>query len=491
VWDCVLVDTFGTPLCTLHGLEVATHGHLLTQPVSRRFEMAYKALDVTVPPSIMTGSSTLPTLHAVDLCRVVREPSGSDHVFVFFRHRSEMVLQAAVAKLDELSPLTIWFLAPAGLHGDAALGFSRSFRREYLVWRVRLVIYSGLWTEDALADSLQNISAHPHMEDEVYLDAEGRISAARAVESSAPSSIAPFDHTRAWQVRGSRVQQISLPAPGAHEALVNVHSFSSEAGSVVRTFMGNDVSSGDALLIGLTAEEPANFIVVPKVSLLKIPFRLSSPVPSILSLVIAALALDLRDFSDPQLRGINVIVTEGDSNIGRTIVEVMEMLEASVISLNSSMTACDVCMITNGSVDLVISGYQDAALVAALRRCLTPTGDIFLWNDAATGIPSMLIRRPWRIHKALEAGMRFLARSPIASREKMLSPVELLDTMVPSRDLIKSQEALFDPEKTYLLVGGIGSLGCQIAVWMYEVSFVLLRHVNDDDPLPRMVLVKS
>jgi hypothetical protein len=488
VWDCVLVDTFGTPLCTLQGLEVATHGHLLTQPVSRRFEVTYKALDVTVPLPTMKASSALPTLHVADLCRVVRDPSDSDHVFVFFRHRSEVILQAAVAKLDEMSPLTIWFLAPAGLHADAALGFSRSFRREYLAWRVRLVIYSGLWAEDALVDSLQTISAHPHIEDEVHLDIEGRILGARALESSAPSSVTPFHVERPWQVWGSRVQQTSMPTPSTHEALVDVHTFSSGTGSAVRTFMGSDTSS--ALVIGLTAEEPANFLLAHKASLFKVPRRLPSLGPSILALVITALALDLRDFSDPELRNLKVVVTEGDSPISQTIIEVLEILGASVTSLSSSVSAFDICMIADRSADLVVSGYQDAASIAALQRCLTPAGDHFLWNDASTGIPSVLMRRPWRINKALEAGMRFLMHSSVTAREKMVSATELLDMMVPSRELVRTQETLFDPRKTYLLIGGIGSLGCQIATWMYEVDDVLSMRVTETDSSPRTALVK-
>jgi hypothetical protein len=69
------------------------------------------------------------------------------------------------------------------------------------------------------------------------------------------------------------------------------------------------------------------------------------------------------------------------------------------------------------------------------------------------------------------ASFNHLNIQPPADFEVMCgSPEEHLARKCPSH--VDIQIPLFHSEKSYLLIGGIGSLGLSIAWWMYQVSFL-------------------
>ena len=89
-----------------------------------------------------------------------------------------------------------------------------------------------------------------------------------------------------------------------------------------------------------------------------------------------------------------------------------------------------------------------------------------LWNHPDDGIPAIAANRPWHLGSALRYAVTH-QHSHSVSYTPSLSIIE----HVPQA--ASSAQALFDAEKSYLLVGGIGRLGLQVALWMYEVRSLI------------------
>ena len=76
---------------------------------------------------------------------------------------------------------------------------------------------------------------------------------------------------------------------------------------------------------------------------------------------------------------------------------------------------------------------------------------------------SIAANQPWTLGDAL--------RQVTARRWNSLAAFTPVSSLLASLPAFSGQPAeMFDPEKAYLLVGGIGSLGVHMALWMYEVS---------------------
>ena len=91
----------------------------------------------------------------------------------------------------------------------------------------------------------------------------------------------------------------------------------------------------------------------------------------------------------------------------------------------------------------------------------------FDWSDARHGLKALLAEDPWTVGDVLRLA---LSKFPEYS-EVVHGPLELIDAPLPTEVPIATD--LFNEKKSYLLIGGIGSLGLQIALWMYEVSSTL------------------
>jgi hypothetical protein len=78
-------------------------------------------------------------------------------------------------------------------------------------------------------------------------------------------------------------------------------------------------------------------------------------------------------------------------------------------------------------------------------------------------------------------------------RETFSKPIDIAKATFADSQLAEEKECkLFSSEKSHLLVGGIGSLGCQIAIWMYKVRQCShLFGIVKADFASRMVLIVS
>lgn len=89
---------------------------------------------------------------------------------------------------------------------------------------------------------------------------------------------------------------------------------------------------------------------------------------------------------------------------------------------------------------------------------------MFPWNHPNSGIAHILETNSCSVGDALRVALRY---QPGAS-STLCPPLDLIASAIP--DSVPLATTLYSPTKSYLLLGGICSLGLQLAHWMYANS---------------------
>jgi hypothetical protein len=478
-FDCVVATTAGTKLMTLEGLGLERHGSTFLNEPSQRYDLAYNTTQVAVSRTV-----------SADTLRLAG--SSSVHVFIYKRGE-EMIVQKKFRELQIWEHHFVWFVA--SLDDAGACGFTRSLRREYTGWTVKLVSFDASWTSQERDTAMRQLVAmQDQIEDEVAIDAEGRVCVPRLVLASGPPQTVAFDPSQPWTVRNDRIvhvdQSVMADSDESH-AVVELLAVSEGAGGL-REFIGRDIKTQD-ILMGITEGPLSNLSTVTKEACLEVSAAAAQAqdVPPFLAIAVVALGLGQGALVRPErFRALfpnsPVIVTHAGAVIGRAICEILTSLRIQFTPLASDYDL-SVLRVQNASV--VLSAYEDAASNQALAVTLADNGRLFMWSHATSGIVATLRAQPWLIHDAV----RYAVNNPLfgaLSKVPVVPPLQVIAARPAPGLQVDSDRHLFHSTKSYLLVGGLGSLGIDIAWWMYEVSMPALLlslkiHLTSS---PRMVL---
>jgi hypothetical protein len=467
-FDITIATTEGVRLCTLESLGIEQHGASVNNPPSERYELLY--LPAPLPPLVNCRDSSVSRSAA----RIIQLPAFT-HI-ITYKRGEEMLIQSQLAKHNTWDPETLWFV---GLSDDqGAYGFTRSLRREYAAWRVRLVVFDASWSEPERERALQTLMAvEEDLENELFVDTEGRVMVPRLSALNAPQKAVTFDSSRAWVLQNARIVHVKRPLrtdSDDYRIVVEVLAVS-EGTAGLREFLGREVDSKRTLM-GITDGPLSNFVLVPREACVEVPEDMAEAkaLPPLLAIAIASLALGPGAFEKPQrarsrLRGSPVIITHSDEPIGRALCEVFTILNINFTSLSSSF---DLSRLPAGSTSLILSGYEDGVQNRALGGALQEDGQFFGWADQTHDLSLSFRKTPWlfgeMFQDALEAGLApKLTTTPV---QPALTFVQ--DAPSPGQS-VPCIASLFDGEKAYILVGGCGSLGADVACWMYEVRLIL------------------
>ncbi|KAI0731474.1 ketoacyl-synt-domain-containing protein [Fomitopsis betulina] len=465
VYDFAVVTETGERLCTITDLEVALHGkttkvidaryELVLQPTEHRVERVHAAQPHgrASPASEASSDSGYATTEA--------EKTAVDvHIVEYVRGR-ELELQRFFAGVDPLAPLSLWFTATAGLDGDSSLGFSRSIRREYRSWNVHDVVFDASWSQEERKAAVHQLAVDPNSEDELSVDADGIVSAPRIVESAPPAEKTPFRADEPWVYESGNLKQISAPHVPEDHVLVNVTGVAQKFGDAW-SFVGR-VEGKKSPVVGLTVGELSNSIVVHVGSLVDFNPR-DGLVPHIFAYAVAGSTLGPNALSNPtRLAKSKVVVTHADTALGSEIVSTYRRLGVQVLALSEKAALSDVRAAVSQKPTYVVSGSVGSNDNVFLNDLLHSSGlKTFDWSDARHGLKALLAQDPWSVGDVLRS---VLAKYPEYS-EVVREPLELIDAPLPEEVPIAIN--LFNEKKSYMLIGGIGSLGLQIALWMYE-----------------------
>ncbi|KAJ7865588.1 hypothetical protein B0H14DRAFT_3133338 [Mycena olivaceomarginata] len=451
-YDVVLADNTGRRLCTMIGFEVAVHGQGYMSKQDPAFELVLATADLSVTPSRRSLSHSAENDSQPPLLSV--DPDHKSLVVAYVRGK-EMMLQQCLSEHNPDDSLLLWVVATARMDGDAAFGLTRSLRREYKIWIVRLAIFDSSWSRTEINHAMRALQDSFHAEPELVVDSSGAVSIPRIVPAQTISDpVVPFDPSRPWSVDESTTKHITLPEPDQDHDVVEVLAISEEHDGFW-SFLGRSLGSVE-LKLGFSDGPISNRVLAHCGTVVDLREELpdidSLHSPDTVCLAIAVLAIGIPSFNNPHRIRNPVLVTHADTALGITVEPMLQ-----------HATAGELAALERNKYQAVVSGYPTGSYSSLLERCTIRAARVFSWNDPGSGIRFALRYEPWSVGDAIRASLPYV-KSGMEVAMKL--PDEIL-SITAGTGVFADSHILFS-SNIHLLIGGIGSLGIQIALWMYQ-----------------------
>ena len=427
---------------------------------------------------IEAQKSTLPTLNSSST-----DPSMP---VITFELGQEMDIRDQIL-LREASAVPIWIQAQDDIHGGAARGFCRSLSRE-LSTNVRLVVFQGEWSVARRLQFINALSSLPGLDDEVevLVDPNGILHVPRLVPASPATPLDQGEAPEYW-VKGSNGEIIEQSPPLLESedlVLLRISAISKHSAGGMTSVLGDVASVGASGLtkgtpvVAICSSPTSNFAVIHEGQIFPKPWAdADDTVNTLLPLLVAALGLGMRTFMNRNGREatarISVIGSRNDP-FTLPLVFLLQSHGYSVSLLSTQEILFEDLQFLESSRYVFCESIPTvwARTLEGLSTCVS----IYQWGK---DLNQSLMRDPWFVRDTLLQVLP-LSTSYIPPLEPALRIQDVLATSRSTRKL------LFDPYKKYLLIGGIGSLGLHIALWMYEVSIKppwAMSHTPADVPL--------
>ncbi|KZT66436.1 hypothetical protein DAEQUDRAFT_739999 [Daedalea quercina L-15889] len=462
-YDCTLANEFGIPLCTIEALEVAAHGRMpLT--IRNRYELVDHQLDIHISKSSVDNVDQA-GVHRTGVANGLSLDGDSTFHIIPYRRGYEMDVQQTIRSMNPSEGASLCFIASSGLDGDAAVGFVRSFRKEYRWWKVYCIVFPSAWPLNEHMESARSLCSHPMAEGEMAVEQDGTVRIERIVPSSAPKGTVSFNTDLPWVYQSSAISQVPSPAVPPGHVLVRVSLLSTDISSY-RTFVGH-VDGSSSAYIGITFGPLSNYVIAHRGSLLEIP---DTPAvekgPHALAGVVAVLAIGHARFNDPsRLQGTCILVMHADSKMGQSICQVYQSRGVQVVCLSSQASVSEIRAVVAQRPRVIVVGSDHASTDITGTEGVDhwlQSGQLFQWDQPITRVAEILAQDPWAIGDALK-----LAFSSLGSFDEVLTPPNKMLPAAPIAE-VPILITIFHPAKAYVLLGGIGALGFYIAYWMYK-----------------------
>ncbi|KAJ7656557.1 hypothetical protein B0H17DRAFT_1265163 [Mycena rosella] len=361
--------------------------------------------------------------------------------FIFdYKLGEELELQWHFSGLNPAQVLEIWILASEGADSAAGLGLTRALRREYLFWEIRFVSFPSSFGDEMRHQCLASL---------------------------------PFCLKSEPEILFSSLGEPLVPRLVPLVAFTQTHRTSSYSGfrAFVASALCPDVSGCQhgSFIVGLQ-HSASNSSIVDVGATSIVPMKIFSAVDHIAGVVVAVLGVGVSLWKRfHRLTSLRILITHSDNSIGASVCNIYlpsvykrlylrRGLKFSHIGQDATML--DLARMGQADFDVIISGYEDQTHIQLLQTLVCPSrGKIFLWHQE---VMALLERDPCSIGDALRA-----AEDSVESLYQDL-PSALVESVesVVHLDLPVDPRAIFDPDKTYVILGGIGSIGAHIAFFM-------------------------
>ncbi|KAK7044311.1 polyketide synthase [Favolaschia claudopus] len=387
-----------------------------------------------------------------------------------FDHSHALDLQRTILAAISSGDTDIWIEATLDtFNGAIATGVARSLMRELVAVKIHLVLFDGSWEPDNRCSIIQALSSVPTLlEEEIVIDQLGIIKVPRvcAYNPCAPDTL---DHQKYWVMESAtHVVQPPLPAPDSTHVLVQISCLSEPQGGLCG-IVGTIVNSTslewptDTEIVGVVQAPHSNFILVHhgQISTMPVGADESHCANLALVLIMAALGLHLHSRPSKSLQHIQAMILN-TGKFAASVVDVIKHLgiKTTLISQNLPL----VLPLLTAEASIMGGSPNDFAATVAGSNCLS----VFNWDHPSQGALSSVARDPWLVGATIQ---KYLHQS--------LASVSIdSNTLVPEQLLPETfdvtQSFNFGRQQFYLILGGIGSLGVQIAIWMYQKG---ARHI--------------
>lgn len=434
-YNIALFGDDGEALATLRGLQVAKHRIVPAPVISGALDIGFE--------SVASGGDSL---------------LAQTKALVFdYKLGNESDLQAQITPLDAAEEHDIWILAAEGRDSAAAQGLTRALSREFGMWKIRLVVFPPSFSQEQRRASLKIIPSNLLEEPEVHVSLEGTLSIPRMralgddVQQSKPSKLT----LSSGKVR-VEVQSVSLfgDTSSIVACVLETGDADIPEGSLIAGITSSTSSPFETL------ELDSNQVTAIDASLARSADHVAAALPGLLT---AVLAPGLSTFkSSTHLQRLRVLLTHSSSNVGSVLRHVYSTLGVNLTVLDDNASLLELASLGFGSFDLIISGYEDRSHAQVLETLLDSNhGRIFTWPS---GLASVVARDVCTLKDVLKSCVSFLADSLL----NLVTPAERVSS--PPKSIEKTLGGTFHPDKTYLILGGIGSIGANIALYMYQAS---------------------
>lgn len=354
--------------------------------------------------------------------------------------------------------------------GSGAMGFTRSLRKEIVQVDINLVLFDSNWNADSKVSIIQQLASFPYLETEVAIDKAGVVLVPRLLNypSKAPASL---DSDKYWVLEGAdNVIHPALPIPAAREVLIKV-SRVTEAGGELQGVVGTVHRAGSsqwsvgARVVAVAETSASNFVVVHEGQVAEAPKGIEDDAAAALALplVLAAFAVQASGPSETSPESQVIVLDTG--SLSQDVTQALQVLGYKPLLIPSSLP---VTLPPLSAGDVIAFGLS-AASTRALQPALSGAKGVrlFNWDDATRGALSSLLQNPSFAGNVL----RKYFKKGLSAASKKLTTQPSAAALPKSFSV--SPYVTFKDDAFYLIVGGIGSLGLNTAIWMYEVRIQL------------------
>ncbi|KAJ6449449.1 hypothetical protein C8R45DRAFT_1084229 [Mycena sanguinolenta] len=415
------------------------------------------------PHSCSTGSSE----HAIDSDRIHRYKFGE-----------EMDLQTRLRHHDPSDSIVIYILAMVGREADSAIGLCSALRREVPLWDIRLCI---LESQVDISNPIPLLSAHTTSfnsgENVVLFDRNGAAHVPRVALSPAPpdpSSHAKPNDSNHMTVRISHWAEMS----GVYDGFVGQVDQGCHPGFHAGDVVGGVVWAASGDVIRVHAD---NIIPVAQ-----------SPHANLAGNLLASVVISLIHLPPSTSKKRTGIAVQDDS--------FAQILAQRLSNSPQIRLLCSDFRNPNATerLDILLTDSSTYAQYPHLRRWLPRTGKALLWDKL---LAEKILEDPVYIRKTLTSDsdcptiphsinghtLSNGVHSKPALTNEHTSPslpvtngAKLAFTNGHTHSLLSSTNdihaepltaraaAPFRGDRVYILLGGIGGLGIDLAVWMYQ-----------------------
>ncbi|KAF8195303.1 hypothetical protein K438DRAFT_802881 [Mycena galopus ATCC 62051] len=366
---------------------------------------------------------------------------------------------------------TVWIESTSGtFDGAVATGFARSLMREVVDVEIRLVLFDPAWKTESRIAAIQHLSGFPALESEITLDSSGAVLVPR-LRSYAPRTSETLDHDKYWLMdQANTLVQSTPPLPGPGQVLIKVSYLSDAegglqglAGTVERT--GSSRWQVGARVVAVVPSVQSNFVLVHHGCITEMPEMADDRKTASVALPLVLVALGLRFDSRP-LETLQQVVVVGTGRNASCVARVLKHFGVAPVLIASSLPL----MLPSLSPGDVVMGGLPAASDRTIPRVSGVS--VFNWDDADQGALAAVTQTPWFVGSTLKANLPGVLQEVSAPEDSLLNSFTPEDLLSPALDVSRSLTLADD--KFYLILGGIGSFGLQVAIWMYTKG---ARHI--------------
>ena len=370
----------------------------------------------------------------------------------------EMDVQQRLRDIDDTFDQPIWLTCSEGPSADSLQGFARTLSKEFPQWNLRWVSFDSCYSQEDRAYIMRNLLPKTGIEREFVVKKDLNILVPRIMPSSAPSesATASFQATPVLKQREVLVEvsQSSLSDIGLWTVTGTVRRVHSPSDSVL---LGRTITA-------VTTSPPTRLYPIHIAHTARLPSHLNATtfVPILPALLILGLSIGVDALNDSSRLHYRIIVTHSKEGTGRIIADFLRLAGFNVRALSSGYTPKELEALRISPDDLIFTsaGETDQLLGSYIPKCTRVV------NWTSKELTEIRVRTdPWLVSDILKAvtihpDISLVSGWPVF-KDSHLQPSS---TATPR---------LFSAEKVYLLIGGAGSLGPYVALWMYQASEIL------------------